>query len=65
MHGEYLKVSQVARELSISVSAVYLLIEKGKLRAFNLGDVRCVRVARSDLREFVESRDRTKKGEGT
>jgi excisionase family DNA binding protein len=64
MHGEYLKVSEVARELSISTGRVYRLIETKKLRAFYLGDVRCIRVRRDDLREFVESRDSTKKGSG-
>jgi excisionase family DNA binding protein len=55
----YLTVEEIANELKISTSQVYLWIDSGKLEAFNLGngsERNFYRIKRASLNRFIESK---------
>jgi excisionase family DNA binding protein len=57
--AEWLSVEDVAKELHLSLSQVYLWINYGKLEAFNLGVGKCrafYRIRRSSLEKFLEGK---------
>ena len=49
-----LNAQDVAEELSIGLSTVYVLLERGELPSIRIG--RSVRVRSEDLKKFVESK---------
>ena len=49
-----LNAQDIAETLSIGLSTVYLLLERGELPSIRIG--RSVRVRPEDLEEFIESR---------
>ena len=50
----FLRVSEVADRLNLSLSTVYQLIESGRLPSHCLGLRKGIRVAESDLHTYVE-----------
>lgn len=56
MKSEYLEVSTVAKRLNVSSMTVYRLIQRKKLESVNNGPKRAIRVLRSSLERFEDSR---------
>lgn len=54
MHVEYLKVEQIADELSLSEETVLRWIRKKELKAYKLG--KNYRIKREDYQEFLDQR---------
>lgn len=54
---ELLTVDQVSRELNVSSTCVYSLVQQGRLRSIRIGNGRgTIRIDRDDLIEFVDTR---------
>ena len=50
-----LTIKQVQKVLGLSRSMVYILIQRGELRAIHIGTA--IRVQQSEIRRFVEARE--------
>ena len=54
----FLKISEVAERLRISLSHAYALVRRGELVCYQLGAESCIRIRESDLEEFLSLKKR-------